>query len=146
MPTCWVLNPVVLVDGVRVPKVRTIVDSGKQEQVVKDDDGNNVTVKPTFSHSSAIHTANFAISFVRGVDFTNIKNDVDCICLLEEDESLDNTPNTSTKSTKNSLLTEMDKKSIAYGDLDDDSPWWEYLQKLMQKIKPEFRPKGTWVA
>lgn len=165
MPTRWVICPVVLENGVRRPKVATLVDPGiapKQVAVI-DDDGNPVldgrgeqtfrTVFKTYRHSSAIDTADWCLSFVRGVDLSALDADPEIFSVTDRDAEdadklLDRTPrelgwDADKLATRTSELTKRGAENIG---VTLDTPLIEIVERLGKRHNPLFTAHGTWVS
>lgn len=90
MPSCWVISPIVIVDGVNKPKVATLVDPGRPPGVVVNTDDGPVLVGPHYRHSSAIYPERgktWCLSYVTGVDLSAIDDDPDCERVFAEELS-----------------------------------------------------------
>lgn len=147
MPIRWVVSPVVTAvetdeDGnvsppFRVAKVATLVDPGTGRR---------------YRCSSAIDAANFALTFVRGVDMSAINADAQCIDLLEvvyEDEAsiLDATP--TSLGWNAARLTRIRNRLIAKGvdvtGITATTPIRAIVERLGRAIHANFHAGGTWV-
>lgn len=152
MPARWVICPVVLDRGARKPKVSIIFDPGIAPYFTKDEDGNSIMVRKTYHHSSCIDEADWCLSFVRGVDLSALDTDPEVINVLghdheDEDRLLAKTPRGLewTPQKLKALKSLLENKNVDISDLNEDAPLWKAIAKLGQKIRPGFKPKGTWV-
>ena len=74
MPACWVVGPIVTVDGTNKPRVATLLDI-------------SLTPSPPYAHSSAIYPERgktWCLSYVTGADFAAIDADSECERVFEE--------------------------------------------------------------
>lgn len=144
MPTRWVINPVVVIEKIRKPKVSTIADPGIPPVPLPEGGFGNKTYK----HSSAISGEDWALSFVRGVDMSALDADPEIITVLDsDDENLnlslgDRGWNVSRLEKLQALMT---SKNILLTGLTINMPAWEWLTRIGQKHFPSFKTKGTWV-
>ena len=142
----WIINPVVTVDGMRMPKVVTIEDPGTPLRDYVDDFGVPFQKRNVYDHSSAIGESEWALSFVRGVDFSAIDTDPECIILTGDDQNLSLNQDMLPIERRLQLKTEMTNRGIDFSDLPENAPIWRWLERVGKKVMPEFQPKGTWVG
>lgn len=147
MPIRWVICPVVkvtwtdpetgaLLGGFRAPKVATLIDPARD--------------KP-YEHSSAIDTAEWCVSAVRGQDFSALDADKEIVNLLETDyaqteDLLDQTPTALGWSTgkANSLKAVLASHGASVVGLAPDSPLGDWLDRLCEAVHPSFKARGHW--
>lgn len=148
MPIRWVISPIVIDQGVRRPKVATLVDPGRPPTGV-DDIG--VLIPHTYKHSS-VCGAVWCLSFVRGVDLSVLDADQQCIHVFEQDYEdsqgfLDQTPRSLgwTNARLNRIRDRLSSRGVDVTGLTADSPLWEIAQRLGRHLHGRFQPRGTWV-
>jgi len=164
MPARLVINPVVVVDGVRRPKCSTIADPGRPPyQITNDDDGTVSTVVPTYVHTSAISDGStgqvndWCVSLAGGVTMSGLDGDPQIVSLFEDpDQSLaglhawlENTP--SSLGYGNQKFTRLRQRMVDNGidtsGLDATSRLWEWVNRACQHYVAGFdiRRASTYV-
>ncbi len=148
MPALWCINPVIeeiQPDGsiLRYPYVSRLEDPGRQPKQGVDDQGNLITIQPTYRHSSAIHTANWCLSYVVGEDLTPLYKDKKVLVVHDmKDGRLDMLYGDLPTKLKRKIETVLTSKRLPLPS--DTDPLWKLIQRLGRLIKAEFTPRGTW--
>ncbi len=149
MPVRWVLSPVVSAVAFDPESGTTDIFISPKAGIIDDP-----ATGRDYHHSSAIvPTTNYAISFVRGTDFTPLDSDPECIDLFQNDYDdaitnfLDLTPRQlGWKNARlNQLKTVMLSKGVDTTGLTLDTPIRTYLERLCAAIHPSFNPGSLWV-
>jgi len=153
MPRRLVINPVVVVNGVRRPKCATILDPGAQARESINDDGNPVIVRPTYDHRSVFSSGQAGqrnetcLSLVSGIDLSALDADPEIVTVFEASDlaSIDElaarlarTPREDAwpASLVNRLKTRIEAAGADATTLDRDSPLYVYANRLAQAIQP----------
>ena len=151
MPIRWVLSPTVLHKGILKPKVATLVDRGIPPVI---DEETGLSSPPFgYSHSSVLVSGGRALSFVRFIDPTEMDLDPEVINILERDyedveDFLSRTPAVESWNTPrlNVLKNRLRSQGAEVGDLNENTPFSEWLERLGKRFGASFEPRGTRVG
>ncbi len=161
MPSRWMTCPVVTTsDGVRRAKVGIYRDPGTPEtpRLVKDSDGTETTVhlRNLYRYSASISSQrpgqvnSWCLCFVKGEDLSPLDADAEIDNLLEQDltpNMLGETPRSLgwSASRVDRLKERLRDKSVSVDGVGMDTPLWQVVERVGQRVNPAFHPRRTWV-
>lgn len=118
MASYWVLSPAVMQNGVRRPRVATLIDPARMDIPGLDEKGDPIFINKEYKHASHYdENQNIFLSFVRTDDPSNIENDPDCKILANNVE-------------RDSPLNDVNKE----------------IQKTVFNVDPVFKTVGNYVS
>jgi len=158
--TRWVIAPMVIVGGVKQPKFADYKDPGLWGRYVYNDDPQLPPVGPVlieygYSRSNVVKAEfdDWALSIVKGYDFTPLDDDVQCKDLFlydyeELSDFLNQTPNTAgwTAIRANVVRTKLENHGVDITGVTMDTKFWRMLRELGRQLHIDYPgPYGTWV-
>lgn len=126
------INPVVTVDGVRRPKVGTLIDPGRTGP------GGEPKV---YEHVTVISAGNWCLSRVTGVDMAPLAGDAECIDLFEQDyqngEDARTVSDLGWPEAKVSRVRErLEIKGVDTSGYTGGTPLWRIVLDLARAVEP----------
>jgi len=149
----WVLEPLVLVNGVRVPKCNTLEDPGRPPKQFTNGLGETKTQVFKYGHSSVIDdvSGTHCLSLVSGEDFSALDADSDIVNIF--DETFDRADEASHKgrsmrergwnaAQEAQLRNKLRARNIPELTITRDSTYSEILERVAQTIHPGTGAEG----